>query len=444
MRRLTLTLLCATYLCLSLIVALTLWRNGMGGGAAISSFLGAFGLCLASHGMVMRFLEMREIRGEVEAVRDAHKILLDQVVRIDGRVTDVARVVEADLTRGAELSSEVHMLEELVGKLGQRFDEQPYLAVAGVAAGGIRDVRAAAGAPRQLTLLDVVKDALTEGRVDLYLQPVMALPQRKTVFYESYSRLRDASGRVILPAEYLAVAEPAGLVSAIDNLLLFRCVQIVRRLARQDRRVGIFCNISMASLGDETFFPQFLDLLRANRDLAPALVFEIGQQAFESRTGVQARNMARLADLGFRFSMDKVTNLDLDLQDLSRSDVKFVKVGAQALLDELTEVEDRLVLRSMPDLAAEDFALLLRRYGVDLVAEKVENERQVVDILDLDIQLAQGHLFGEPRAIKSDVLAEGAAAPAAAPVAPTPAPAPAAPAAASALSAIERLARRAA
>ena len=405
MRRLTLTLLCATYFCLSLIAALTLWRSGMGGGVAISSFLGAFGLCLASHGMIMRFLEMREIRGEVEAVRDAHRILLDQVVRIDGRVTEVAKVVEADLTRGAELTDEVHMLEDLVQRMGRRFDETAY------APGPHADRRGAPDARRPPGLLEVVKDALTENRVDLYLQPVVALPQRKTVFYESYSRLRDVSGRVILPAEYLAVAEPAGLVTAIDNLLLFRCVQIVRRLARQDRRVGIFCNISMASLGDEDFFPQFLDLLRANRDLAPALVFEVGQQAFESRNGVQARNMARLADLGFRFSIDKVTNLDLDLQDLSRSDVKFLKVGAQALLDELTEVDDRLVLRSMPDLAAEDFAMLLRRYGVDLVAEKVENERQVVDILDLDIQLGQGHLFGEPRAIKNDVLAEAGAPP---------------------------------
>ncbi|WP_068878489.1 MULTISPECIES: EAL domain-containing protein [unclassified Phenylobacterium] len=402
MRRLTLALLCATYLCLSLIVALSLWRNGMGWGVAVSSMMGCFGLCLASHGMIMRFLEMREIRGEVEAVRDAHRILLDQVVRIDGRLTEVASVVEADKSRSSELSGEVHLLEKLVQKMSRRFDEPqaPYLA-----ARGGQDLRPPRG------MMEIVREALSENRVDLYLQPVVGLPQRKTVFYESFSRLRDASGQVIMPAEYLAVAEPAGLVTAIDNLLLFRCVQIVRRLARQDRRVGIFCNISMSSLGDDEFFPQFLDLLRANRDLAPALVFEVGQAAFEGRNAVQARNMARLADLGFRFSIDKVTNLDLDLQDLTRSDVKFVKVAAQTLLDELTEVDDRLVLRSMPDLAAEDFALLLRRYGVDLVAEKVESERQVVDILDLDIQLGQGHLFGEPRAIKNDVLAEAGAPP---------------------------------
>jgi cyclic-di-GMP phosphodiesterase TipF (flagellum assembly factor) len=315
-------------------------------------------------------------------------------------VSDVAKLVEADVSRATALTDEVHMLEDLVHKMGQRMEEPraPYLA-----ARGGEDVR---GQARPQSLLEVVKSALMENRVDLYLQPVMALPQRKTVFYESYTRLRDATGRVIMPAEYLTVVEPGPLVTAIDNLMLFRCVQIIRRLARQDRRVGIFCNISMTSLGDEEFFPQFLDLLRANRDLAPALIFEIGQAAFDTRTGVHARNMAKLADLGFRFSLDKVRNLDLDLQDLQRSDVKFVKVGAQVLLDELTEMEDRLVLRSMPDLAAEDFALLARRYGVDLVAEKVENERQVVDILDLDIQLGQGHLFGEPRAIKSDVLAE--------------------------------------
>lgn len=397
MRRLTLALLCATYLCLSLIVALGLWRSGAGWGVAGSALMGCLGLCLASHGMIMRFLEMRDIRGEVEAVRDAHRILLDQVVRIDGRLTDVAQTVEADVNRSAALTSEVHLLEDLVERMSRRFDEP---------APAHLSPHPAAPATRPRGMMEIVREALAENRVDLYLQPVVALPQRKTVFYESFSRLRDPSGGIIMPAEYLAVAEPAGLVTAIDNLLLFRCVQIVRRLARQDRRVGIFCNVSMASLGDEDFFPQFVELLRANRDLAPALIFEVGQAAFDSRTSVQARNMGKLAELGFRFSLDKVSNLDLDLQDLARSEVKFVRIGAQTLLDELTEIGDRLVLRSLPDLAAEDFALLTRRYGVDLIAEKVESERQVVDILDLDIQLGQGHLFGEPRAIKDAVLAE--------------------------------------
>ena len=335
-------------------------------------------------------------------MREAHKILFDQVVKLDGKLVEVARAVDADLRQQATLTDEVHMLESLVEKMRIQLDD-----AAAAPAPVVRTTFGqVAAAPLPTSLMEIVREALSENRVDLYLQPVVTLPQRRVVFYESYSRLRDPSGRVIMPAEYLSVAEPAGLVTAIDNLLLFRCVQIVRRLARQERKVGIFCNISMSSLADEEFFPQFLELLAANKDLASALIFELGQAAFDARGSLEARNMGKLAELGFRFSLDKVLDLDLDFQDLARSDVKFVKLGAQALIDELVETEGRLVLRSLPDLAAEDFANLTRRYNIELIAEKVESERQVVDVLELNLAYAQGHLFGEPRAIKDAILAE--------------------------------------
>jgi cyclic-di-GMP phosphodiesterase TipF (flagellum assembly factor) len=402
MRRLTPALLGATYLCISLTVALSLWRNGGGWGSAVSAFVAGIGFFMALHGIVARMIENAGMRREIEAVREAHRILIGQVEKLDVRLGEMAETVAVDMQKSEELSGEVQMMEALIARLESRLDERPAGAPPPIAArlGHNSDHRSAG------LLMDTVRGALTDNRVDLYLQPVVGLPQRRTVFYESFSRLRDETGRVMMPAEYLSVAEPGGLVAAIDNLLLFRCVQIVRRLAAKDRRIGIFCNISMASLGDESFFPQFLDLLRENRDLSGALIFEIGQSAFEGRGAVEARNMGKLAELGFRFSLDKVTDLDIDLQDLSRADVKFMKVSADLLLGQLTEIDGRLVLRSLPDLAAEDFAALNRRYGVEIIAEKIENERQVVDVLELDIAYGQGHLFGEPRPIKDAVLSD--------------------------------------
>jgi cyclic-di-GMP phosphodiesterase TipF (flagellum assembly factor) len=415
MRRLTLALLCGAYLCLSLIVALSLWRNGGGWGAGVAALVGGLGLCFAFHGLIERALDSGGMRADLESLRQAHALLLNQVERLDARMNDMAETVADDRSRGEELSGEVELLEQLVQRIQSRAVEPAQPAQQASAWSGRMGHNSANR--QSADLMDTVREALAENRVDLYLQPVVALPQRKTVFYESFSRLRDESGRVLMPTEYLSVAEPAGLVTAIDNLLLFRCVQIVRRLAKQDRRVGIFCNISMASLGDDDFFPQFLDLMAANRDLAGALIFELGQAAFESRGAVESRNMGRLADLGFRFSVDKVTDLDFDLQDFARADVKFVKVAAQMLLEQVVEIEGRLVLRAMPDLAAEDFAALTRRYGMQLIAEKIENERQVVDILELDLPYGQGHLFGEPRAIRDQVLAETGS-----PPGPTPTP----------------------
>ena len=397
MRRLTLALLCGAYLCLSLIVALTLWRNGGGWPASVSAFIGGLALCFAIHGMIANSVDVGAASDEIAAVRRAMRILVDQVDRMEARVGEVVETLADDaVRRSEELSGEVHILEDLVQRMSARLDER---LLSGAPSGR-------APAHQSRALLETVREALAENRVDLYLQPVVTLPQRRTLFYESFSRLRDETGRVMMPAEYLAVAEPEGLVTAIDNLLLFRCVQIVRRLAKQDRKVGIFCNISTLSLADETFFPHFLEMLAANRDLAGALIFELGQAAFDSRGAVEARNMGKLAELGFRFSLDKVVEFDLDLQDLARADVKFLKIAAQPLLEELVEIDNRLVLKTLPDLAAEDFAALTRRYGVEIIAEKVETERQVVDILDLDIAYAQGHLFGEPRPIRDAVIAE--------------------------------------
>ncbi|HEY3694239.1 EAL domain-containing protein [Phenylobacterium sp.] len=398
MRRLTLVLLCGAYLCLSLIVALSIWRNGGGWGAGTAALLGGLALGLSIHSLVERGLD-KSSSEQLAALRDANRILIGQIERLDARVSEVVETLADDaVRRSEELSGEVHILEDLVQRMSERLDERMTAATPAHGRGGAPHPSGA--------LLETVRAALTENRVDLYLQPVVSLPQRRTVFYESFSRLRDETGRVLMPAEYLAVAEPEGLVTTIDNLLLFRCVQIVRRLAKQDRKVGIFCNISTLSLADESFFPQFLEMLSANRDLAGALIFELGQAAFDARGSVEARNMGKLAELGFRFSLDKVVDLDLDLQDLARSDVKFLKIAAQPLLDELVEADDRLVLKSLPDLAAEDFCALTRRYGVEVIAEKVETERQVVDILELDIAYGQGHLFGEPRAIRDAVIAE--------------------------------------
>jgi len=401
MRRLMLGLLTGAYLCLALIISLVLWRTGAAPAVGLSAFIGTLGLCFAFHGMIASTFESARTRMDIDTVREAHAILLDQIEKIDARMTELVETVAVDAQRRSEeLSTEVHQLEDVIASLNERLEHQLTHQVAAAR------VEVRGRTPQSNVMLQVVQDALAENRVDLYLQPIVSLPQRRTVFYESFSRLRDETGRVMMPAEYLAVAEPEGLMTAIDNLLLFRCVQIVRRLAKQDRKVGIFCNISLASLADESFFPQFLEFMQANKDLAGAVIFELGQAAFERRGAVEARHMSRLASLGFSFSLDKVNDLDLDFQDLARADVKFLKVGAQMMLDQLQEQDGKLVIASLPDLNASDFAALTRRYGIEVIVEKVEAEKQIVDILDLDIGYGQGHLFGEPRAIRDAVLAE--------------------------------------
>src|SRR5690606_3801863 len=61
--------------------------------------------------------------------------------------------------------------------------------------------------PPRLNMAALLQGALQESRVDLYLQPIVFLPDRRVAHYESYSRLRDLRGNVISPADYIGAAE---------------------------------------------------------------------------------------------------------------------------------------------------------------------------------------------------------------------------------------------
>jgi cyclic-di-GMP phosphodiesterase TipF (flagellum assembly factor) len=336
---------------------------------------------------------------ELFQLRQEVRRLTGRVAQAEQQANDLRRAFEQEVTaRRESIVQEMRGLEGMIQTLSKKFETR------------LNTVRSHANdAPADgASILDAVKDALRENRVDLHLQPIVNLPQRRTCFYEGFTRLRRSDGKVIMPTEFLAAAERANLLGVIDNMLLFRCVQIVRRLSERDRRIGVFCNISMASLEDEQFFASFLDFMRENRDLAHAMIFEISVRAFRSRSDIAARNMSRLRELGFRFSLDKGDGLNFDLPELQAAGVKFLKIQGERLLEELTPGGERPVSAISRDIAAEDVPALFVRYGIDLIAEKVENEKSVIEILEFEIPYGQGHVFGAPRPIKGSLQDETA------------------------------------
>lgn len=339
------------------------------------------------------------IEDELVKVKQEIRKLTSRVAQAEQSSVELKESFEREVTaRRESIVQEMRGLEGMIQNLSKKFETR------------LQTVRTAStDAPADgASILDAVKDALRENRVDLHLQPIVNLPQRRTCFYEGFTRLRRADGKVIMPTEFLAAAERANLLSVIDNMLLFRCVQIVRRLSERDRRIGVFCNIAMSSLEDDQFFTSFLDLMRENRDLAHAMIFEISVRSFRQRSDVASRNMARLRELGFRFSLDKGDGLNFDLPELQSAGVKFLKINGERLLEELTPGGERPISAITRDISPEDVPALFVRYGIDLIAEKVENEKSVIEILEFEIPYGQGHVFGAPRPIKGSLQDETA------------------------------------
>ncbi len=255
-------------------------------------------------------------------------------------------------------------------------------------------------------ILDIVRDGLKRDRVDLYLQPVVSLPQRKTRFYECFSRIRSEDGRVVLPEQYIDIARREGFVGAIDNLLLFRCVQLVRRAQSQSQSVGFFCNISANTLEDSAFFSDFVDFMAANAELSRNLIFEFRQEDIESHSAQIDDYIARLGRLGFYFSLDRVRDLTkLDIPGMSRRRFKYIKIDGAQLLDR--EPAGGSAPKGEGDGATAIIGVnvaalkrVLDVHGIDLIAEKIESEQDLIELLDYRIDYGQGYLFGEPRIAK--------------------------------------------
>ncbi len=376
-----------SYAILSVLLAAILPSTfGVSYGLAAVLGMNLFLVCGLVHSRVDMMREMRGVHRRLSGLSNSQMSLQQDINHAIRDTSHLAEMFDAlDLKSNREIVNEMRVLEGLLQRLAEKRDTPVSQQQA---AAGDDDARKIARHKPQVTLR-ALNEALEENRIDLYLQPTVSLPQRKVRSYEGYSRLRNVDGTLIEPAQYIGVAEAAGIVSTIDNFLLLRCVQLIRRLHNRNRGVIIFCNISAHSLRDQGFFPQFVDFMEQNKDLAGSMIFEFSQATVEGNTALEWRQLARLAKQGYRFSMDNLTHLDIDLEELSSRHFGYIKVPAATLLTGMKEARSRFL--------SSDIKQAMRRFGIDLIAEKIEEEATVVGLLEYELDFGQGYLFGEPR-----------------------------------------------
>ena len=144
-------------------------------------------------------------------------------------------------------------------------------------------------------------------------------------------------------------------------------------------------------------FPQLIEFLEANRAIAPSLVLEFTQSFLRAAGPIENEALAALAERGFRFSLDNVHRPAASSRaSLPTRGFRFVKVPASLLLDRAGD--------AAADIHPADLSDLLGRFGIDLIAEKIESEGMVVDLLDYDVRFGQGFLFSPPRPVRAEAL----------------------------------------
>jgi cyclic-di-GMP phosphodiesterase TipF (flagellum assembly factor) len=309
------------------------------------------------------------------------------------------RVQKRLLAEIEDLAEEVLRLrdQEAVPMVPQMLDVQPEAMAARQPANEPRltvpDPLRAAVPQDDGTLLDAVRDALNNNRVELHVQPIVTLPQRRIRFFELLARPRDAEGKSYPAAACLRALDAAGLRTEFDALMLLRGVQMVRKLEQRAKDVGFFLNLSPDMLAQiETFTPLY-DFLTREREHAANIVLEFSYDGVRDLDRNGLYRLGQLSALGFALSFDGIGRLDLDYPAMAKLGVRFLKFNADCFSD------PAVVSRASVDPA--DLAEICRRHDLLPVLAKVEKESELLKLADLNFAFGQGLLFGPPKMAKA-------------------------------------------
>ncbi|MBL4891582.1 MAG: EAL domain-containing protein [Rhizobiaceae bacterium] len=239
---------------------------------------------------------------------------------------------------------------------------------------------------------DEFEEHVNDGELQLYLQPVLTLPEREVTHYEAFARFDLGDGRSIKCSDFINEAEQTGAIVELDRQMLHKIVQLLRDLRRDDVAPGIFWNLSATSLDDEDFFNDILEILKANPVICPQILVEISQEKYQKLGLSKLRMLSSLRDLGVGLSIDNCDNLALLQRLIKSSAFSFIKIPITTLVG--YEGENH-------ELNGVQIAHQAHKNQTNLIATHVEKEIQVMELIDQDILMAQGDLFSEPRPAKS-------------------------------------------
>ncbi len=231
-------------------------------------------------------------------------------------------------------------------------------------------------------------DAVENNHIDLFVQPIVCLPQRKLRFYELFGRLNVKAGNFLPASDYIHLAYEENMITPLDTILLSSGLKHLNKLYTKGQKIAYFVNIKPFTLRNQCFMQELLSYISKNKVLAEHLVFEITAEDFLLLTPDECRVMRALAEIGCRFSIDNAPTLPKDVKSLRAHNINFIKISSDVLAEKgkTTEGFEDLLMRKHN----------LKINGIQVIVQKIENENMLLDCLDYDVEFGQGYYFGKP------------------------------------------------
>ncbi len=236
-----------------------------------------------------------------------------------------------------------------------------------------------------------LQNALANGELAVFYQPIISIGSREIEGFEALARWHHPDRGLISPDEFIPIAEDTGLIRPVGSLVL---TESCRQMATWQRQFGrlaprVMCvNVSAGQIGSHDFASEVEQILK-DAGLAPSqLKLEITETAFISDVSAAEATLARLQALGVTWSIDDFGTGYSSLSYLHRLQAHTVKIDRSFVSSMGTDEKGSEMIRVIMALAL--------NLSMEVVAEGVETFEQVVELQALGCDRVQGFYFSQP------------------------------------------------
>jgi diguanylate cyclase (GGDEF)-like protein len=244
------------------------------------------------------------------------------------------------------------------------------------------------GTPDRLTLIGELRQGLDCEELLLHYQPKIAVEGGELLGVEALVRWQHPTRGLLLPSEFIALAEGSTLIHRLTTLVLDMALRFARTCLDQGLRLPIAVNVSARSLFDPGFPTIIADRLTHAGVSADLLTIELTEGTVMAYPDLALDILKKLRDMGVHLSVDDYGTGYSTLAYLKNLPVHELKIDRAFITGLTTDHNDEVIVKSAMDLGHD--------LGLSIVAEGVEDEATLLALKALGVDVAQGFYLGRP------------------------------------------------
>lgn len=255
--------------------------------------------------------------------------------------------------------------------------------VGGVVAGAETTVKNAEALKKKLD------DAIRNGDFELFFQPIVDIESGDPVCAEAFARFADGNGGYEDTTAMIELAKQDGSIIFLSDLVISRVCNFIKSGILDEKDLAyIQINLSVNDWNDPRLFERVMSTIKSNDIGTSQIMLELTEDCISDNMDTVIKNVEEFNRVGVRLAMDNFGAANTNVTQMLHMPLNMIKIDKDLI------AKAHLSSHSMEILSEE--VKLFEKFGLEMVAEGVENVNQSDMVMDMGCTLGQGNCYGMP------------------------------------------------